>query len=204
MNTLNERVSQLWDELETHYRPTLTEADFKTLRALDDAAIDGELTEAHFERTKFKLLDRPRAYAVEQATTRVDTALAEYRRSRAGALFGDYELIIDSCMGGDPDIKERVRAADNDGRRGLATLKHHLGRLGVKLPAHLRPVMRSCEADQEYYEERQGDRKNIEDHRGKFRVTKMIAGTRHKASFDTLGEAQSYRDTLTSTLAVAA
>ena len=65
-------VDQLWSDLEAHHAPSITEGDLKTLRALDDAAIDGTLTEARFERTRARLLNRPRSYKVDHATGHVD------------------------------------------------------------------------------------------------------------------------------------
>ena len=75
------RVSQLWDDLEINYGPSLTQDDLATLRALDDAEIDGTLTDVHFERTKRGLMNRLRSFSVDHATGQVDPAYWDAKNS---------------------------------------------------------------------------------------------------------------------------
>lgn len=74
-NTLMEKINALWSLLEYHYGPTLTDRDLAALRALDDRALDGKLTDAQFASAKSKLMEgRRRTYAVDNGSGRVDAA----------------------------------------------------------------------------------------------------------------------------------
>lgn len=202
MNALQTRVGALCDDLETNYRHSLTTDDDRTLRRLDADSLDRTLTEADFERTKRHLMkNRRRSCDVDPATGRTDPAHQSQRTSREGQLFGDYELIIDTCLSGDPAVKAAVRRADNDGRRGLASLKYHLRKAKAHIPSDMAAILRTCEADQEYHDDpaRQAaaakpDMKNIEERGGRYRVTVMVYGKRHRETFGTLQDARQYRD----------
>jgi len=205
MTNLQSRVDALWRDLEDNYRPTLTASDDHTLRQLDADAIDRALTEAAFERVKRSLMiNRRRSYNVEGATGQTDPAYHAHRVSRSDKLFGDYELVINTCLGGDPAVKAAVLKADNDGRRGLASLKYHLRKAKAHIPQDIATILRTCEADQEYHDDpiRQAaaskpDMRNIEKRSGGFRVSIMVDGERHRETFGSLEEARSYRDRMT-------
>lgn len=200
--TLQVSLNELWDDLETNYAPSLTDEDHATLRSLDDAVIDGTLTQGHFKRINRTLMsNRRRSWQVHHLSsgaTQVDPAFHKHRSATKAHLFGDYELIIDTCLGGDPVVKEAVAAADQDNRGGLASLKYHLRKAGItRLPTSMSDIMRTCEADQEFFKDPDrtaGQMKNIEKHRGKFRVSVMVDGKRLRTTFESLEEALRYRD----------
>lgn len=202
MNPLQTRVDALCDDFETNYRHSLTSTDYQTLHKLDAAAIDGTLTTTSFERTKSNLMaNRRRSYAVDHRICKIDPAYQTQRDRRQGELFGDYELIIDTCLSGDPAVKAAVRRSDNDGRRGLASLKYHLRKAKAHIPQDMATILRTCEADQKYHEDpvrqaavAQPDMKNIEERGGRYRVTVMVEGKRHRETFETLQDARQYRD----------
>jgi hypothetical protein len=150
----------------------------RLLRGLDGKACDGTLTEADLEKASSQLKQPP--------------------------LFGDYELIIDECLNGDPEVKLKVAAADapldaslDTQRRGLATLKYHLARHKAKPTGLAALALRSCEMDQEYYEqfssEAEGMR-GIDVKRGKYRVRSTVDGCRLSQSFSSLIDAKKWRD----------
>lgn len=202
MNSLQTRVDALCDDLETNYMLSLIGPDHQTLHKLDTAVVDGTLTNASFVRTKINLMaNRRRSYSVDHRTGKIDPAYQAHRDSREGKLFGDYDLIIDTCLDGDPAVKKAVLKADNDGRRGLASLKYHLRKAKAHIPQDMATILRTCEADQEYHDDpaRQAtfakpDMKNIEKRGGRYRVTVMVDGKRHRETFETLQEARKYRD----------
>lgn len=133
----------------------------------------------------------------------VDPAFHKHLSNRRGELFGDYELIIDRCLNGDPEVKRKVTQADLDGRRGLSVLKYALSRSKVSLPSDLKRIMATCELDQEFYDEHvKSDMTNIYKHRGRFRLRMTVCGRRKSMLFDTLQDAQSCRDRLTLLLEV--
>ncbi|WP_370402532.1 hypothetical protein [Sulfitobacter sp. JB4-11] len=109
-------------------------------------------------------------------------------------LFGDYELIIDRCCGGDPKLKRRVAEADVDGRRGLAVLKYWIAKLKVQLPPDMVSTMETCEEDQEYYVEKENDMRNIQTHGSMRRVSITLEGNRYRRSFETIDAARRWRD----------
>lgn len=193
MNSLQTRVDDLWSDLETHYAPTLTPDDLATLRSLDDGVTDGTLTQRHLDDTqRYLMANRRRTWKTHDGDA--ERALKAYRETRRSALYGDYELLIDACLEGDPEVKERVREADLSDRRGLATLKYHLSRRKAQIPRHLATVMSSCEADQDLYDAKRSDMRKIDQHRGKLRVRMTVDGKRQTALFDTLEEAREFRD----------
>lgn len=202
MNALQTRVDALYNDLETNYRHSLTDTDTQSLYKLDADAIDGTLTNASFEQTKRDLVaKRRRSYAVDHPTGQIDPAYQTHSENRKGKLFGDYELIIDTCLGGDVAIKKAVLKADNNGGRGLASLRYHLRKAKVRIPQDMATILRTCDADQEYHDApaRQAaiakpDMKNIEERGGRYRVTVMTDGKRHRESFETLQDARQYRD----------
>lgn len=114
----------------------------------------------------------------------------------ASDLYGDYELIIDSCLNGDPEIKRRVAEADAKDRSGLASLKYHLGRAKVVMPTELKSVMRSCESDQDYFEDVARDDFDKIDQlpSGKFRVRLKAEHNRYSKTFEHVEDARTWRD----------
>ncbi|MEP4247670.1 hypothetical protein [Tateyamaria sp.] len=202
MNSLQTRGDALCDDLETNYRHSLTDTDHQTLHKLDAAAIDGTLTNASFERTQSNLMaNRRRSYTADHRSAKIDPAFQTHRNKRKGKLFGDYELIIDTCLDGAPVVKNAVLKADIDGRRGLASLKYHLRKAKAFIPQDMATILRICEGDQEYHEDpvRQAeaatpDMKNIEARGGCYRVSVMVNGKRHRETFEKLHDARQYRD----------
>jgi hypothetical protein len=195
---LQSRVDKLWDHVERHLSadPDL----LKELHRIDCALRDGSLTEARLRHTEDAILSRLHTYASADSP-----ALRAHRESREDALFGDYELIIDACLGGDEKVKEAVRKADNDGRHGLLTLKQHLTKSGAAVPAHIAAILRECEADQTYYTKiAKADAKgpcagrtaakHIDERNGKYRVRMGTRDRRISKTFDTLFGACRYRD----------
>ena len=112
-------------------------------------------------------------------------------------LFGDYEQIIDRCLGGDLEIKRRVAEADAQGRRGLAVLKYQLGKHAAQLPPDIARIMETCEKDQEYYDQIvRHDFRNIETRGSKYRLSVTFEWNRYRRTFETVGEARRCRDQL--------
>jgi hypothetical protein len=169
-NTLRQRVDTLWDDVEARAGPDVSRDHNRLLRGLDGKACDGTLTEADLEKASSQL--------------------------KQPQLFGDYELIIDECLNGDPEVKLRVAAADRQ-RRGLATLKYHLTRNGAKPKGLAALALRSCEMDQEYYEQFSSDAegmRGIDVKREKYRVRITVNGCRLSQSFSSLIDAKKWRD----------
>lgn len=109
-------------------------------------------------------------------------------------LFGDYALLIDEALDGDPRLKERVAAADAVGRGGLVTLKNALKNRGITLRGKLLDTLHSCELDQAAWEKSQTDLQNIEARGGSYRAKVQIDDNVFRRSFKTLKEAQVWRD----------
>ena len=110
------------------------------------------------------------------------------------SLYGDYNAIIDQALGGDPSIKDAVARADTEGRRGLQSLKYYLKKHNAFLSSESERLLAICEADQEYYDTKKDDLQNIEFRGGKYRASVTSLGVRHRRAFDTLAEAQEWRD----------
>lgn len=203
MNTLHQRVDDLWSDLES--TSNLTAADDRTLRSLDANACDGTLTEARLERMRYTLTaNRKRTYGFDHASGRATAPRKSLPQAEEEPLFGDYELIIDRCLDGDAAVKRAVQYADNNGRRGLASLRYHLRKTRASVPADMQRILASCEADQAYYDDptRQAaaakpDMRNIERRGGGYRVSVMVEGKRHRETFETLEDARDYRDRIT-------
>src|SRR6056300_823992 len=70
-------------------------------------------------------------------------------------LYGDYELIIDGCLGGDPELKRKVARADRNGRGGLPILLNVIANRKVTLSPWHQEVIARCKTDQEYHEAQQ-------------------------------------------------
>lgn len=194
---LHTRVDALWDHLEKRQGSTLPPADDLILYHLDADALAGTLTEEDFESTKRDLLARS-----ETAQARRNSKTPQKEPEQLW-LFGDYELIIDACLDGDPDVKKRVAEADADGRRGLSTLKYHLQKAKAKPSGLAAHALRICELDQEYYESRLKDLRNItvlksSEGEPKYELRMTIGGRRVKERFLTLTAAQNTRDIIKS------
>ena len=123
-------------------------------------------------------------------------ALRQHRDARqpVAQCFGDYALIVDAVLGGDPNLKRRIAMADADHRGGLAVLKNALRNRSVSLTGRLYDILRTCELDQLYHEQQKLDHKQIEVRGGSYRVTVTVEHNVFRRSFSSLSEAQSYRD----------
>lgn len=109
----------------------------------------------------------------------------------AHLLHGDFERVIDLCLGGDLKLKKRIMEADQSDRGGLNVLKHHLRKRGAEVPADAASALRSLELDQQYYEQMMSNPKNIEAlPSGSYRV--KVKGRRE--TFLTLVEAVKSRE----------
>ena len=124
-------------------------------------------------------------------------------------LHGDYELIIEQCLGGDPKcssnihkIKRKVAEADTLNRGGLASLKYHLNKAGVTPTGHAAHVLRVCELDQETYADLTSTdhgMKGIDTlPSGKYRVRVNVEHNRFTKTFDDLISAKNWRDRMSS------
>ena len=110
-------------------------------------------------------------------------------------LLGDYELLIDELLNGDPHVKQMVAEADVKNRGGLASLKHHLGKAKATVPSHLQQIMRSCEFDQDLHAMMIADFRKVEKlPSGKRRVTVQVEHNRIRQTFDDHLEAIKWRD----------
>lgn len=114
-----------------------------------------------------------------------------------GELFGDYELLIDECLDGCSHLKHKVAVADQRNRGGLAVLLNALHNRNARLsPFHTR-LVEQLKADQDYWMARQSDLKNINLRgNGKYQVKVTVEHNRYSATFDTLDEAQWWRDSM--------
>ena len=114
-----------------------------------------------------------------------------------GELFGDYELLIDECLGGCPHLKQKVAVADKRNRGGLAILLNALHNRKAKLSPFHERLVNQLKADQEYWMRKQDDLKNISlRDNGNYQVKVTIEHNRYSATFDTLEEAHWWRDSM--------
>ena len=112
-----------------------------------------------------------------------------------GELFGDYELLIDECLGGCPHLKQKVAVADKRTRGGLAILLNALHNRNVKLSPFQSRLVQQLKGDQDYWISRQSDLKNISlRDNGNYQVKVTVEHNRYSATFETLEEAQWWRD----------
>lgn len=112
-----------------------------------------------------------------------------------GKLFGDYELLIDECLDGCSHLKHKVAVADQRNRGGLAVLLNALHNKRPHLsPFHTR-LVEQLKADQDYWIAKRSDCKNIylRDN-GNYQVKLVVEHNRYSATFETLEEAQWWRD----------
>ena len=109
-------------------------------------------------------------------------------------LYGDYELLIDQCLGGDRALKQLVAQKDRQKRGGLAVLQNALKNRGAQLDDYHERVLRQCIQDQEHWEAKQDDLTNIRSRpNGKFQVRAVLEHNRISRTFDSLEEAQLWR-----------
>jgi len=109
-------------------------------------------------------------------------------------LFGDYELLIDECLGGDPEVKLSVAQADRYGRRGLKVLMNALKNKKASMsPFHIK-VLAQCKEDQAHYEALQKDLRSIEERDLKYRARVTVGHNRFRRTFDDLRDVQVWRD----------
>jgi hypothetical protein len=114
--------------------------------------------------------------------------------STTAPCFGDYELIVNTFLGGDAGLKRRIAVADADHRGGLAVLKNALRNRSITVTGRFSDILRSCELDQLYHEQRRSDLNHIEARGQSYRVTITVELNVFRRSFSSLSEAQRYRD----------
>lgn len=111
------------------------------------------------------------------------------------ALFGDYELLIDQCLGSDKHLKAKVAAADKHNRGGLAVLLNALHNRQVKLTSFQERLVAQLKQDHQYWLDRQQDYKHISlRSNGNYQVKVTVEFNRYSATFETLEEAHWWRD----------
>lgn len=114
-----------------------------------------------------------------------------------GELFGDYELLIDECLDGCLHVKQKVAVADKRNRGGLAILLNALHNRRVKLTPFQTRLVQQLKADQEYWMSKQADLRNISlRDNGNYQVKVTVEHNRYSATFETLEDAQWWRDKL--------
>ena len=106
-------------------------------------------------------------------------------------LYGDYELL---CLGGDPELKRKVARADHNGRGGLPILLNAIANRRVSLSPWHQEVLARCKADQEYHEAQQEDMDCIDERNGSYRVRVTVEHNRYTETFESLCDAQVWRD----------
>jgi hypothetical protein len=118
----------------------------------------------------------------------------------SNGLYGDYELIIDQCLAGDPNLKARVAVADKHGNRGgLAVLLNALHNRKARLTSFQQRIVDQLQADQQYWLEKQKAFNHITIRQnGKYQVKVTVEFNRYSATFDTLEDAQWWRDQMLS------
>ena len=109
-------------------------------------------------------------------------------------LYGDYELLIDGCLGGDPELKRKVARADRNGRGGLPILLNAIANRKVTLSPWHQEVLARCKADQEYYVAQQEDMDCIDERNGSYRVRVTVEHNRYTDTFENLCDARVRRD----------
>ena len=109
-------------------------------------------------------------------------------------LYGDYELLIDGCLVGDPELKRKVARADLNGRGGLPILLNAIANRKVTLSPWHQDVLARCKADQEYYVAQQEDMACIDERNGSYRVRLTVKHNRLTETFERLCDAQAWRD----------
>jgi hypothetical protein len=119
---------------------------------------------------------------------------AQASEACASPSFGDYELIVDTFLAGDAALKRRIAMADADHRGGLAVLKNALRNRSVAVTGRFSDILRSCELDQLYHDQRRSDLNHIEARGQSYRVTITVELNVFRRSFSSLSEAQNYRD----------
>lgn len=110
-------------------------------------------------------------------------------------LFGDYELLIDQCLGGNKELKRLVAQKDRINRGGLQVLKKALTNHQAKLNSYHLDILQRCEQDQELWETQQEDLESIRIRKnGKYQARVVVEHNRYSAQFESLREAQVWRD----------
>lgn len=103
-------------------------------------------------------------------------------------------MIIDGCLGGDPELKRKVARADRNGRGGLPILLNAIANRRVTLSPWHQEVLARCKADQEYYVAQQEDMDCIDERNGSYRARVTVEHNRYTETFESLCDAQVWRD----------
>ncbi|WP_340298075.1 MULTISPECIES: hypothetical protein [unclassified Roseobacter] len=110
-------------------------------------------------------------------------------------LFGDYELLIDECFGGCRDMKQKVAKADKLKRGGISILLNALNNRKIKLTPFQHRLVLQLKEDHDYWMSRQSDLKNISlRDNGNYQVKVTVEHNRYSSTFETLEEAEYWRD----------
>ena len=96
------------------------------------------------------------------------------------ALFCDLELAIDLLLNGDPEIKRQVAVADQKDRGDYHTLINAMRRIGVKATmSRQERLLQSLAGDQEYYNQKLNDLRNIRQRGKNFTVRAVVEHNRY-------------------------
>jgi hypothetical protein len=110
-------------------------------------------------------------------------------------LYGDYDLLIDQCLGGDRQLKKLIAQKDRHNRQGLQVLLNALKNRKVVLNDFQQRILHQCQEEQAFYDAQQQDLRNIRERQGgKYQVRVVVEGNTFTKTFDSLVAAQEWRD----------
>jgi hypothetical protein len=110
-------------------------------------------------------------------------------------LYGDYDLLIDQCLGGDRQLKKLIAQKDRHNRQGLQVLLNALKNRKVVLNDFQQRILHQCQEEQAFYDAQRQDLRNIRQlASGRYQARVNIEGNSYKQTFDTLAGAQEWRD----------
>jgi len=171
--SLQDQLYNLWNFVEDYHSNIENEA---TLQQLDSLLCDGLLTQEAFDDAQDKLIKRAK------------------QANKAKPLFGDFEFLIDTYLGGSKSIKEKVNESDIychfPGFYTLDGFLNDIAKTGFQ-DDHVYKVCQSDVTHQPLEYEEKVRHKYINKHRSKWRVSLPNAA---RLSFSTLERAISYRD----------